>query len=96
MEEPQCVPELPALTFKKRATKSKSTIRKSAPSSPPNLNDASDFTSSGDEENLQVKRRRKNGVLTAKSTALETHTQPEEHALTTIALPVVSNDATKA
>jgi RING finger protein 113A len=56
----------------------------------------SDFTTSKDEEGRQIKRRRKNGGVTAKSSTTETHSKPELPASPKAALPVASNDATKA
>jgi RING finger protein 113A len=93
MQEAQSGLELPTATFKKRANKSKSTIRKAPP---PTVKSDSDFTSSEDEEGRQIKRRRKNGGVTAKSTATETHSKPELPASSKAALPIASNDATKA
>jgi RING finger protein 113A len=95
MEEPQSVPELPTATFKKRAIKSKSTLRKRI-ESPPNAKSDADSTSSGDDESRQVKRRKKSGGLTAKSMAPETNSPSDEHGSGAVALPINSNDATKA
>lgn len=95
MEEPQSVPEVPAATFRKRGPKSKATVRKRV-ESPIDINDDSAFTSSEDEEGRQIKRRRKNAGLTAKSTASETHSKHDVQASSTAVLPITTNDATKA
>ncbi|KAF7511328.1 hypothetical protein GJ744_004893 [Endocarpon pusillum] len=95
MEEPQPVPEVPVATFRKRGPKSKATVRKRV-ESPTDINDDSGFTSSEDEEGRQIKRRRKNAGLTAKSTASETHSKHDVQASSTAVLPITTNDATKA
>ncbi len=95
MEEPQPVPEVPAATFRKRGSKSKAIVRKRV-ESPTDINNDSGFTSSEDEEGQQIKRRRKNGGLTAKSTASETHSKDDMQASSNAVLPITTNDATKA
>jgi len=57
---------VPAVTFKKRATKT--TARKRLATPPPASDSGSDFTSSEDESGRQIKRRRKNPGLVAAST----------------------------
>jgi RING finger protein 113A len=95
METTQSVPELPAARFKKRAFKLRSTLRKRI-ESPPKPVSESDSTSSGDDESRQVKKRKKNGGLTAKSLVQETNSPSDEHASGAAALPINTNDATKA
>jgi RING finger protein 113A len=96
MAELHVLPELPTATFKRRATKSKSTTRKRAPVSPQAASSDSGFTSSEDENGRQIKRRRKNGGVTAKLTAPDTHFKSDAGAPITATLPTNANDATKA
>jgi RING finger protein 113A len=95
MEEIQSVPELPAVRFKKRAIKSKATLRKKI-ESPPKPSSDSDSTSSGDDESRRVKKRKKNGGLTAKPMIQEADSPSDEHASGAVALSMNTNDATKA
>lgn len=96
MEDPSTASH-PAFFFKKRTTKSKSTIRKRPATPPPDSDSDSGFSSFEDEAgNRQVKRRRKNAGLTASSAA-----NPKPRAIPTeqSSAPIIArsnkDDATK-
>ena len=98
MEDPQAATDVPVVSFKKRAIKAKSNIRKREATPPPASDSDSGFTSSEDDEGRQIKRRRKNAGLTASSTS-----NPASRSIiekTTSAAPAVAisnkDDATKS
>jgi RING finger protein 113A len=88
--------DVPQFTFKKRSAKAKSNFRKKAATPPPASDSDSDFVSSGDEEGHRIKRRRKNGTVTASSASNAGHAKPTETPVSATAAPLVTtNDATK-
>lgn len=93
MQEAHLELDPPTATFKKRVNKSKATIRRA-----PVLIVSSDseFVSSEDEEGRQIKRRKKNVGVTAKSTVPATSSNPGVLNSPAVALPITANDATKA
>ena len=69
MEGPETTADVPQISFKKRSAKSKSNFRKRPATPPPADSDdnSSAYSSSEDEAGHRIKRRRKNGVITATS-----------------------------
>jgi RING finger protein 113A len=67
MEEPQAATDIPVVSFRKRNTKTKSSIRKREATPPQGSDSDSGFTSSEDEEGRTIKRRRMNVGVTASS-----------------------------
>lgn len=89
----------PLVSFKKRTAKSKSNLRKKAPSPPPaSDSEESEYSSSDNEGGRQIKRRRKNAAVTA-SSSKPAHTgvaTEENPTSTSTPFPITSsNDATK-
>lgn len=66
MEQSVAEDQTPAVSFKKRSAKAKSSLRKKA-ATPPPASDSEDFTSSDDEQGHRIKRRRKNAGVSASS-----------------------------
>ncbi|SLM39790.1 pre-mrna splicing factor cwc24 [Lasallia pustulata] len=91
------VPEVVQPLFKKRGAK-KANLRK-RPATPPSASDASDYSSSGDEQGQRIKRRRKTAGVTASSgTAVKSTAEDLEvtkFAADRSALIESTNDATK-
>jgi RING finger protein 113A len=97
MKGPQDATDTPAVTFKKRNTKTKSNIRKREPTPPPASDSDSGFTLSEDEEGRQIKRRRKNAGLTTTSSSSKPMPTPEISATSsTVAITSTKDDATKS
>ncbi len=104
MDTTEQVPTQPSTTselaniFKKRSAKSKSNFRKRPATPPPTASDSdADYSSSNDETGNRIKRRRKNGGVTASSNIPKTASELEatKFAADRSATIESTNDATK-
>ncbi|EGD92474.1 pre-mRNA splicing factor cwc24 [Trichophyton tonsurans CBS 112818] len=98
MEQSIAEEQTPAVSFKKRSAKAKSSLRKKA-ATPPPASDSEDFTSSDDEQGHRIKRRRKNAGVSAssKTAAASAGRELDSEKPETTERPALptTNDATK-